>query len=131
MLEKFQEDFSMGRNAVRSVAILCVIGASPAHAGEARILDAQARSVGDSWRFDVTVVHDDTGWDHYADGWKIETPDGTELGYRKLAHPHVDEQPFTRTLGGVSIPEGVASVILRVHDSRHGWSATPYRLELD
>jgi hypothetical protein len=37
---------------------------------------------GGSYRFDVTVRHADTGWDHYADAWDILTPDGTLLGSR-------------------------------------------------
>jgi hypothetical protein len=47
--------------------------------------------------------HGDTGWDDYADGWRIETPAGEVLGTRVLHHPHVEEQPFTRSLGGVEI----------------------------
>lgn len=46
----------------------------------------------------VTLAHPDTGWDHYADGWEVVTGDGTSLGLRVLAHPHVNEQPFTRSL---------------------------------
>lgn len=49
-------------------------------------------------RFDVTLSHPDTGWDHYADGWRIEDASGTVLGLRVLGHPHVNEQPFTRSL---------------------------------
>ncbi len=75
----------------------------------------------DGWTFAVTVRHADEGWDHYADGWTVFAMDGTELGTRPLAHPHVDEQPFTRSLGGVAIPEGTERVILRAHDAVHGW----------
>ena len=82
---------------------------------------AEARRSGDTWRFSVTVSHGDTGWDHYADGWRVESPDGTELGYRKLLHPHVNEQPFTRSLSGVVVPDGMKEVIIRAHDSVHGW----------
>ena len=44
--------------------------------------------------------HPDTGWDDYADGWRVLDMDGNELGMRVLHHPHVDEQPFTRSLSG-------------------------------
>ena len=90
---------------------------------------AEARKSGGTWSFSVTVSHGDTGWDHYADGWRVEAPDGTELGYRKLLHPHVNEQPFTRSLGGVSVPDGMTEVVIRAHDSVHGWGA-PYALTL-
>ena len=49
-----------------------------------------------SWSFDVTVAHNDEGWDHYADWWRILDPDGNELARRVLRHPHLDEPPFTR-----------------------------------
>ena len=62
-------------------------------------------------------------------GDDVEAPDGTELGYRKLLHPHVNEQPFTRSLGGVSVPDGMTEVVIRAHDSVHGWGA-PYALTL-
>ena len=84
------------------------------------IVDVDATLTGDTWRFDVSLLHADTGWEHYADGWGIYTEDGTELGYRVLAHPHVNEQPFTRSLTGVTIPEGITQVFIRPHDLVHG-----------
>ena len=47
-------------------------------------------------------------------------PDGTVLGVRVLTHPHVDEQPFTRSLSGVAIPPGIDTVTVRARDSVHG-----------
>ena len=55
--------------------------------------------------------------DHYADKWEVLAPDGTVLGTRTLYHPHVDEQPFTRSLSGVSVAETIADVSVRGHDS--------------
>ena len=96
--------------------------AAPARAGEADVVRAEARAEGGgAWRFRVTVAHGDTGWDHYADKWDVVAPDGTVLGTRVLLHPHEIEQPFTRALGGVKIPEGVAEVTLRAHDRVHGY----------
>jgi hypothetical protein len=66
------------------------------------------------------VRHADTGWDHYANRWDVLAPDGTVLGTRTLLHPHENEQPFTRSLSGVSVPEGVRSVTIRANDSVHG-----------
>lgn len=109
-------------------ALLIATGAS---AGDVEIIDAQARQSGDSWRFDVTLLHGDTGWDHYADAWRVLGPDGAVLGTRELAHPHVDEQPFTRSLGGLRIPEGVTSVQIEARDSEHGWAETKFTLDLD
>ncbi|MBV0913101.1 hypothetical protein [Anianabacter salinae] len=100
--------------------LLCA--AAPALAGEAVVVDAAATAQGDTWRFDVSVRHADEGWDHYAGAWAVELEDGTVVGTRELLHPHVDEQPFTRSLGGVMVPEGTATVYLRARDTVHGWS---------
>ncbi|NNU79164.1 hypothetical protein HMH01_01820 [Halovulum dunhuangense] len=94
-----------------------------------QILAVEAREGRFGWRFDVTVEHADTGWEHYVDGWTVHLPDGTMLGARDLLHPHVAEQPFTRSLFDVVIPEGTTEVILRANDNLHGQSAEfVYRL---
>ncbi len=96
-------------------------GLGQAAAGEADVVAAEAVQEGDgSWRFRVTVAHADEGWDHYADRWEVVAPDGRVLGTRVLLHPHENEQPFTRSLGGVVIPEHIDRVTIRAHDSVHG-----------
>lgn len=111
------------------VSGLAFIGA--AVAGDVEIVIAEARQSADkTWRFDVTLLHDDTGWDHYADLWEVYAPDGTLLGKRVLAHPHVNEQPFTRSLSGVAIPEEVAAVVIKARDSVHGVADQTYELKL-
>ncbi len=52
------------------------------------------------------------------------------LGTRVLLHPHETEQPFTRALGGVKIPENVAEVTLRAHDRVHGYGGQELTVEL-
>ena len=105
--------------------------AAPAWAGEADVLRAEALAEGGgAWRFRVTVAHGDTGWDHYADKWDVVAPDGTLLGTRVLLHSHEAEQPFTRALGGVKIPENVAEVTLRAHDRVHGYGGKEVTVRL-
>ena len=95
--------------------------ASISSAGEADVTAVDvARSADGTYRFDVTVQHGDEGWKHYANRWEVLAPDGAVLGTRTLYHPHVDEQPFTRSLSGVEIPHGVSSVTVRAHDLVHG-----------
>ena len=103
------------------VGALAMMMATSAWAGGADVVGAKATKTGGSWRFDVTVRHADAGWDHYADAWRVVGPDGTVYGTRTLYHPHVDEQPFTRSLAGVAIPAGVNSVTIEARDSVHGW----------
>jgi hypothetical protein len=83
-----------------------------------------------TYRFIVSVRHADAGWDHYADRWEILSPGGALLATRILYHPHVEEQPFTRDLTGVSIPDDIQTVVVRAHDSVHGFSGMTQTVSL-
>ena len=112
-------------------ALLLLLWTGAANAGEADVVAVEAaRESAGTWRFDVTVAHADEGWDHYSDKWEVLAPDGRVLGTRVLLHPHVGEQPFTRSLGGVAIPEEIDRVILRAHDSVHGLGGVEITVEL-
>ncbi|MDZ7747812.1 MAG: hypothetical protein U5K43_02405 [Halofilum sp. (in: g-proteobacteria)] len=113
------------------LAFLLAAAHLPAPAGEADVLEARARAGADGrYRFTVTVAHADTGWDHYADRWEVVAPDGAVLATRVLHHPHTNEQPFTRSLGGVEIPADISRVELRAHDSVHGLGGATRSIEL-
>jgi hypothetical protein len=115
---------------VFATSLLALVGLNTADADEVQILAADVEnSGGNRWSVNVTLQHDDTGWDHYADNWRVVDGEGSTLGERVLLHPHVDEQPFTRGLGGVVVPEGMTMVYIEAHDSVHGW--TPKRLDVD
>jgi hypothetical protein len=102
----------------RWLVILLVLLAGGAQAGEADVVDVQVMRAGDgTWRFDVTVRHADTGWDHHADAWEVVAPDGTV-------------QPFTRSLSGVAIPDGVTEVTVRAHDSVDGYGGAEVTVAL-
>ena len=81
---------------------------------------ATAQKSGDRWTISVTLSHGDTGWDDYADGWRVLDPDGTELGLRVLVHPHVTEQPFTRSQSGITIPDGLDHVLIEARTLPEG-----------
>jgi len=98
-------------------------------AGEVSIENAVFSKTGNSWHVDVTLKHADSGWKHYADAWRVVLPNGDVAGTRTLFHPHVDEQPFTRSLGSVAIPAATHKVFVEAHDKVHGWSKQ--RLEVD
>jgi hypothetical protein len=99
-------------------------------AGEVRVVDAEANCRSNTCRFTVTLEHADSGWDHYADEWRVLAPDGAVLGVRTLLHPHVNEQPFTRSLSDVVIPGNVRRVVIQARDTIHGVSKLQYELEL-
>jgi len=87
--------------------------------GCADVIDVEISGDG-PYAFAVTVFSPDTGWDKYADEWRIESETGDVLGVRELAHPHVDEQPFTRSLSGVDVDAGT-TVIVAARDSVEGY----------
>lgn len=100
--------------------ILCV-AARPALADEAIIEAVSTHANGDTWQLNVTLSHPDSGWEHYANGWRVLDINGTELGLRVLAHPHVHEQPFTRSLSGVMIPSGSKQIQIQARCLTDGW----------
>lgn len=114
----------------RPILTAALFFAAPAFADAPVINNVNVQKSGGLWSFDVTISHGDTGWDDYADGWRILDADGTELGVRNLAHPHVNEQPFTRSLSRVQIPEGLNEVGIQVRDSVGGWSPDIKRVPL-
>ena len=106
-------------------------GAVAALAGEADVVGVVAKAdSGGMWRFDVTVAHGDTGWDHYADRWDLIGPGGKVLGTRVLVHPHEAEQPFTRSLGGIALPADVTEVTVRARDSVHEYGGREMTIPL-
>jgi len=117
-------------SAVSLWLLLSTIFSGAALAGEVSVMKVHFEQRGDSWHVSTTLRHADTGWSHYADAWRIVDEKGTILGTRTLYHPHVDEQPFTRSLGNVQIPKGVTVVFVEGHDKEHGWSKQRVRVDL-
>ena len=101
-----------------------------AYADDATIEEVTARHDGGDWTFSVTLSHGDTGWDDYADGWRVVMEDGTVLGTRVLLHPHVNEQPFTRSMGGIPVPEGVSEVFIEASTNTTGWGTARFPMTL-
>ena len=98
-----------------------MMASSAVYAGEADVIDVTVVKVdADVYRFSVTVQHEDSGWDHYADQWDVLDMEGNMLGSRVLMHPHEDEQPFTRSMT-LSIPMDVEKVRIRAHDKVHAY----------
>lgn len=83
-------------------------------AGEADVIAVKLRTTAPQvYGFDVTVRSKDTGWDYYAERFEVVAPDGSVLGTRVLLHPHETEQPFTRELDDVRIPQSITQVTVR------------------
>ena len=105
-----------------AVAIGLVSLAVPAAADTPKVVNTRIIKLGKtSYEFQVTFQHEDTSWEHYADRRAEIGPGGRVLGTRVLYHPHIGERHFTRKLRGVTIPEGVEHVIVRVQDKVRGY----------
>jgi hypothetical protein len=113
-----------------AVAAAVALAAGTSFAGEADVVGVRMTQRGETYNFAVTVRHADAGWDHYADKWDVLTPGGEVISTRVLAHPHDNEQPFTRSLGGVRIPAGMAKVRVRAHDKVHGYGGAEMDVDM-
>jgi hypothetical protein len=117
------------RPALTLATVLASITA--AFAGKADVIDAKASKDTDgTYTISVTVKSDDTGWEKYADLWEVLAPDGTVLGVRVLAHPHEDEQPFTREQSGIVVPPTIKEVTIRAHDKVEGFGGKEMTLRI-
>jgi len=114
---------------MKHLSLLALL-ATPALADAPVVERATATHTGSTWTIAVTLSHPDTGWDHYADGWEVLDETGTRLGVRDLLHPHVTEQPFTRSLSGIAIPKGTGSIRIRARCQVDGWSDTTFEMPL-
>ena len=112
-----------------TIALTAILLTGQAYAGEVEIVHTRFEYQAGSWHVSTTLRHDDTGWDHYADGWRVVSEQGKDLGTRTLFHPHEDEQPFTRS-HTIKIPEGTTTVYVEAHDKVHGWSKQRVKIDL-
>ena len=121
----------MNIRIVRLAALMFLFGFGSASvfANDVQIIGADFQESGNGrWIVNVGLLHEDSGWDHYADIWRLVDEEGNVLGERVLLHPHEDEQPFIRS-EEIRIPAGLEVVYVEAHDIVHGW--TPNRLKVD
>ena len=99
-------------------------------ANEVNVVAATANCNANVCNISATLRHQDAGWDHYANHWRVLDKNGNELGRRVLAHPHENEQPFTRSLGGVKIPDGTDYLVIEAHDSVHEYGGETFEIKI-
>ena len=116
---------------IRAALLALSVATTPVLAGEPQIVGASAERAGMGWKISVTLKHDDEGWETYADGWEVRDMAGNRLGYRELMHPHTANQPFTRSLPLVMIPDGTRKVQIRARCKGEGWGKQLYTITLD
>jgi hypothetical protein len=100
-------------------------------AGDAEIVKVKIEvTSAQKYNFTVTIKHADTGWEHFANAFRVYSPEGELIGERVLHHPHVKEQPFTRTLLGVSVPSGLSEVVIKASCFTAGENKKGYTVKL-
>lgn len=85
------------------------------------VLEAEVTASGDAWSVAATISSPYDSPERYADAFRVVAPDGTVLGVRELLHDHAGEQPFTRSLDDVTIPDDVDEVSVEGRDLANGW----------
>ena len=114
-----------------STLLIIISFSTQSSAGGADVIDASAmRESNGRYTVSATILHKDEGWKHYVNRFEVLTPDGKLIGARYLGHPHVNEQPFTRSATSVNVPEGINEIRIRAHDNVHGFSGKEFTLKL-
>jgi hypothetical protein len=118
----------MRRRTALSLALALLVAAGTpvlAQTGEPKfpdVIDVKVTPKGGG-RFDVAVTMTspyDTAT-RYADAFRIVTLDGAQLGIFVFAHDHATEQPFTRALSNVAVPESIKTIRIEGRDMVSGY----------
>ena len=95
----------------------------------ADMIDVSVTGVPGDYSLSVTVASSDIGCGFYTDWWEVVSEDGELLARRVLLHAHVEEQPFTRSVGGLRVqPDD--TVIIRAHMNVGGYGGLVMRGQL-
>lgn len=106
-----------------------------AHAGNAQtfpdVIEVTIEESGaNRFDFSVTLSSPYDSPERYADAFRVMDENGTVFGVRELLHHHAHEQPFTRGLYGITIPDEVRRVIVQGRDLENGWGGGELMVEL-
>ena len=94
------------------------------------VVDASVTTSGNTYEFAVTMSSPYDGPERFADAWRVIGDDGVIYGMLELQHDHANEQPFTRSLAGIDIPNTVRSVTIEGRDRVYGWGGSTTEVSL-
>ncbi|MBC8281473.1 MAG: hypothetical protein H8E48_11840 [Chloroflexi bacterium] len=92
----------------------------------ADVIEVSVSGTPGDYSVSVTVKSPDIGCQSYADWWEVISEGGELLTRRVLLHSHVDEQPFTRSGGPLTVQPD-ETVIVRAHMSDTGYGGAVMR----
>lgn len=94
------------------------------------VIGVEVAVEGGAHSFSVTISSPYDTAERYADAFRVVGDDGVVYGIRELLHDHASEQPFTRSLGGVEIPDTVETVTIEARDQVYGWGGETIAVDL-
>lgn len=116
----------------RVIVVAMVLIAGPLSAQEfPDVIGAELIQRGDSWTVSATLSSPYDSAERYADGFRVLDDHLQVLGVRTLWHDHANEQPFTRSLTGLVISEGVRFLWVQGRDQAFGWGGQVVRIRVE
>lgn len=95
------------------------------------VVEVEVSADGDNgFDFSVTLSSPYDTPQRYADAFRVMSEEGDVYGVRELLHDHAGEQPFTRRLTGVAIPEEINTVIVQGRDQEYGYGGKTMEVDL-
>jgi hypothetical protein len=93
---------------------------------KAEVISVSVSGNESNYRFNVGLKSPDKGCQQYANWWEVISEDGQLIYRRILGHSHVNEQPFVRSGGKVSMTSNQV-VIIRAHMNTSGYGIKAFK----
>lgn len=117
--------------SVASMKVATAQSAGWMHQKYPDVVDVQVHVRSDRrFDFDATIASPYDTPERYADAFRVLSTGGVQFGERTLFHDHASEQPFTRDLYGVAIPDGIHTVVIQARDKKYGYGGRTLHITL-
>lgn len=103
---------------------------SPLLAKEVEISKVELEPTSATWTVHVTLRHDDEGYDHYVNGWRIVDAKKNVLASQEIYHPHNKKKSFTDNKSNITIPKDAKIIFLEAQAKPHGWGKQRVRIDM-